>query len=273
MSEVVSCFVAQFLGLNIIPDTLLKTYFNEEGSLQIFVKGLNFEEYKKKISEKIIQKQVLYDNNFKKLFYTNSEIVMSAVNGKLRKEMPVLEFQKLVVLDFILGNLDRKDDNWFVSVRTKSKYLKFKQIEDKIKRRIKRKEKIEALCLIDHGNTFPEKNPETYLASRNQYLWKEHPLSHEIFENDTKEFIKQAYEKKDDLIRLIHNLFPNYLRKGMQELLEERMDVLYFFACKNKDERYQTPYHIAKYRKEQDFIDLRKSLEYSEFKRSNLAFA
>lgn len=83
------------------------------------------------------------------------------------------DFQKLTLLDFVTGNLDRKGDNWMVSPKKRM------------------------LTVIDNANSFPQKSFKKSKITigqgfENTYLWREFNLSHVPYTQEIKDFVLES---------------------------------------------------------------------------------
>lgn len=127
-------------------------------------------------------------------------------------------YQKFVVFDYLIGNLDRHDENWMI--RTEGNHL----IEVKA---------------IDNGNSFPERYPtkNDKNPSRNQYRWGEHPFSTSKFTKETVDFVNNIDEtklraffdaKKDEMKNHPHT--NTFFSEAMIEKTIERLRVLKAFV-------------------------------------------
>ena len=112
-------------------------------------------------------------------------------------ESELTKYQKFIILDYILGNLDRKEDNWMVKMSEDGK-----QIID--------------IKMIDNANCFPRGHlPQSHLldgSTWNQYAWKGLELSAKPLTQNAMEFIDSLTETK--VARLIQtwkeDLGPEY---------------------------------------------------------------
>lgn len=83
----------------------------------------------------------------------------------------LINFQKMAIFDFLIGNLDRHEDNFF-----------FQEARDPF----------EDLKLIDNANAFPYRGPSAAMGNtsgRNMYKWKAYPISQAAFSPEVKAFI------------------------------------------------------------------------------------
>ena len=95
------------------------------------------------------------------------------------------DYEKMAILDFVIGNIDRHYGNFFV--------LKGKKL----------------IC-FDNGNAFPEKHSGSWVSKLNQYAWGLLPQAETQFSPEARELIKSLREKQGSMIeRLKQNNFLN----------------------------------------------------------------
>lgn len=177
----------KLLGFNIAPPTQQATFNGKKGYFQKFVRepGHNYTEAKA-------------NNAFKNK--PVDQFTNSAANTK---------FQEFAVLDFLIGNLDRHDDNWFISLDEENN--------------------IRDIKAIDNANSFPEKHPPAGSAgARNQYKWKEFNISEVAFTPEFKASImeKLSDEKILDILFEIDADMPGFLTPQSKELFVQRAYVI-----------------------------------------------
>ena len=69
-----------------------------------------------------------------------------------------LQFEKLVVLDYIIRNTDRGNDNWLL------RYIRGKEGEEEVEPSI-------SVAAIDNGLAFPIKHPDSWRAYPYHWAW------------------------------------------------------------------------------------------------------
>ena len=69
-----------------------------------------------------------------------------------------LQFEKLVVLDYIIRNTDRGNDNWLL------RYIRGKVGEEEVEPSI-------SVAAIDNGLAFPIKHPDSWRAYPYHWAW------------------------------------------------------------------------------------------------------
>lgn len=163
-SEKVSYDLDREFKFDLVPETnfinkpIGKGLQGDVGSLQIFLKPTE-EELKEDPKAKYIEAK-----DFKpKIPPTKEEKII---------------FQKFIILDYLIGNLDRHEENWMLLLDKEGR--------------------IKKIGVIDNGNSFPERNPmgKDTNVLKNQYKWGEHPYSTYKFEQETVDFLQTITEEK-----------------------------------------------------------------------------
>lgn len=162
----------QYLGLGLVPET---NFINKPlgphlegyaGTLQLFLKP-SYKEAREVFSVPLHQPNI-------------SELDL---------------FQTFILFDYLIGNLDRHEENWMVELSEDGRLI--------------------GIGAIDNGNSFIEKNPKAddKTILKNQYRWGEHPYSTHPFTDGAKAFINGIdeeqllafiYSKKEELIKHPH---------------------------------------------------------------------
>lgn len=130
------------------------------------------------------------------------------------------EFQKLVLLDFITGNTDRKADNWMV---------------DTLNKRVK---------LIDNANCLPTKpftESDPYWAQRNVYQWKNLDIAKRPFDSIMKnELITQLVLKSTSLKSIVAEKLDqeptidsvrSFLKKNPEAIIDFSKEIALTFSA------------------------------------------
>lgn len=152
---------------------------------------------------------------------------VGAGNFDLDDRESIDQFQKLVLFDILLGNLDRHDENWMVEVERDEVNVK-----------------IIKLTAIDNANSFPKENPSEKL--KNQFAWCEHPLANYPLSENTIALIESmetkgidgfinAVKDHDDLKILNEETgdSESLLDADMQRLLTQRFN--FILSLKERD--------------------------------------
>ncbi|TNN17234.1 Phosphatidylinositol 4-kinase type 2-beta [Schistosoma japonicum] len=116
------------------------------------------------------------------------------------------QFEKLVVLDYLIRNTDRGNDNWLI----RYKGSELKDDTDEISKDgwgVVNMPKIE-LFAIDNGLSFPFKHPDEWRAYPFYWAWL--PMAKEPFSDSIKEAVLPLLSDMhfiNSLVRDLHNLF------------------------------------------------------------------
>lgn len=209
-AEVAAYLLDQHLGFNITPPSQRTNFLGEEGTFQLFVIG-------RKEAKDLIK--LGFD---KKTNYNENEIY---------------KFQLMAVFDYLIGNLDRHEENWFVEISEKSN---------------ENDPAFTNLNCIDNANSFPIKHPSktTFLnliKLWNQYKWRKLKIADQKFCPQIVEFVKNiSNEQIDSYLELLNKNLPDFLEPGMQKTFEDRLGVL----RKMVQEDY-SPHQLGKLRTQQ----------------------
>lgn len=159
-TEVLACKLDRKCGFNLAPYSAFVEINGKEGAFLEFLK-----DYRE-------AKDILLKFNQKET-YTQEEINL---------------FQKMVVFDFLIGNLDRHEENWFVRYTGDGSQEPITITE---------------IRCIDNANSFIKCNPGPVTKRlTNQYKWKKEKIAQESFSDATKAFIREnlTLEKIDSFI-------------------------------------------------------------------------
>ena len=110
------------------------------------------------------------------------------------------QFEKLVILDYVIRNTDRSSDNWLI-------------------KRDNEKDEL-LIAAIDHGLAFPWKHPDNW---RNYpYQWQNLPAAKVPFSNETIEKFLPSLENPDFIDHLVEQIHKVYcLDSHFQEKQEQ----------------------------------------------------
>ncbi|HEV8051920.1 MAG TPA: hypothetical protein VGP47_05450 [Parachlamydiaceae bacterium] len=152
--------------------------------------------------------------------------ILSILDGKDEfTENETFLFQKLAIFDYLIGNLDRHEENWLVT---------FSSVNE-----------ITHIKAIDNANAFPKIQPEKGSpAARNQYLWKELKISDQKFSPEIINFVQDMITP-DKLIKVVVDIKKecgDFLDEDMKNLLLLRQKVIYKLIC---EEDGKTPKDLA----------------------------
>ena len=153
------------------------------GSLQLFADGC--EEAKKFFNARILpQEQLLVNICF------------------------LLEFQKMVILDYAIRNTDRGMDNWLITKQLDSPATTIK------------------IIAIDHGLAFPFRHPSQFRSY--PYSWSKMPFARKPFMEEIQElYLKNVCDVKfwDEVERELEIIFRTD-RKFKEEIFQEQMELM-----------------------------------------------
>lgn len=121
-------------------------------------------------------------------------------------------FQKMALFDYLIGNLDRHEENWFVKVIPSSGS----------------KTQLVDIKLIDNANSFLKKNISFFKPiDSNQFAWKKLNMARIPFTQDTINFIQSLKEENlDAFIEELSGQIPDFLDQDMEQLLRQRFHVI-----------------------------------------------
>ena len=183
-AEVAAYILDRHFNFNITCATSIQTFNKNEGSFQLFAQNMcEAREIKHLLEEKFeFEEQEIYN------------------------------FQLMVVLDYLMGDLDGHEENWLVKKGKKGCLIK------KIKK-------------IDNANAFIQKNPENWILSSfndlKQYIWSELKIAKIGFQEPIKELmLKITKQEIEIVINKIKNQLPNFLDTDIIRLLYQRASVL-----------------------------------------------
>jgi len=226
MSEAGASLVDQKLGLNVVPRTkvvkLASEAFNylridREKSKAKKVVNEHFPKVGRKFNRlglppKIGSFQVFVEN-FKDADYHLRRFETDPLDSDTALSFQ-LQFERLVVLDYIIRNTDRGNDNWLI------KYIKGR-LEEEIS-----EESSISVAAIDNGLAFPIKHPDSWRAYPYHWAWL--PCAKVPFSQETKDLLLPKVSDMNfvqDLCDDIHELFRT--DKGYdRHMFEKQMSVL-----------------------------------------------
>lgn len=225
-AEAAASFVSRRLGLGIVPTTkivkLKDTTFQytdveresnllkKEGSFQLF------------IPEKcMLAEKALKINRWWCLLPGLAKWQFNRPQNRERLTRFVRQddFEKMVILDVVIGNLDRHFGNWFVTEEGR-------------------------IYCIDQGNSLAEKHSDGYISRLNQYTWSILPHAQVPFSNEARHVIRELNSKKEELISYLRE--NNLINSKQSYAMRERISVLALY-------QHSTPAELAKIKSTADF--------------------
>lgn len=209
-AETAASIVSQQLGLNNVPTTRLASFthpaFNyssdahneielppKEGSFQLFIQTPHIQA----------------DEYFKIGINWNVYKLFGIAHKRLKGNIDQSEFEKLVILDFIIGNIDRHFANWLITQMNK------------------------ILC-IDNGFAMAHKHTDS-ISSVHQYEWKLLINAEKSFSDEAKGYINKLSIEQETLIAELRR--HDLINEAQERTLRERIAVLIKFANEGKTMR------------------------------------
>jgi len=225
MSEAGASLVDQKLGLNVVPNTkvikLASEAFNylridREKSKAKKVVNEHFPKVGRKFNRlglppKIGSFQVFVEN-YKDADFHLRRFETDPLDEDLASSFQ-LQFEKLVVLDYIIRNTDRGNDNWLL------RYIRGKEGEEEVEPSI-------SVAAIDNGLAFPIKHPDSWRAYPYHWAWL--PCAKVPFSQETKDLLLPKVSDMNfvqDLCDDLHDLFRTD-RGYDRSMFEKQMSVL-----------------------------------------------
>ncbi|MEC7840369.1 MAG: hypothetical protein VX777_10060 [Chlamydiota bacterium] len=155
--------------------------------------------------------------------------VLRLVNKDNFSEKETQSFQNFIIHDYLIGNLDAHDENWFIYQNNNNS------------------DSFEEIIGIDKANSFIRKNPSKLVpAKKNQYDWRHKNIARKKFtEESLKLMSSMTPERIEDSIKFIDQKLPGFLKKEMKERYRERGAVLYKIGQSSQID--YTPVSLAHY--------------------------
>jgi hypothetical protein len=189
-TERAAFILSRRLGFHIVPPCSLVTLKRLKGAFQVF-----------------IRKEKQHEPEYE---YAEAQKVMEKMDSKLNfSEAENTTFQKFAIFDYLIGNLDRHDENWFITLSEENE--------------------IQTIKAIDNANSFPRKHPsKDAWGARNQYKWKETRLAQQTFTPQLIEFVQEnlSIEKIKECLKSIKIDLPYFLDADMEALLMQRAAII-----------------------------------------------
>lgn len=182
--EVASSKADRHFEFNLAPPAEMQTLNGREGAFQVYVND-----------------------------YVEAGSMLKDLTGRAQFSDQEYElFQKMAIEDFLTGQLDRHEENWFI----KKGPCQSMQIK-----------------IIDNANSFLKKNPPNSWAKtilKNQYKWHSLAIAKHAFLHKTKKFIFSHLQDADIDAYIqklkIDSRLADFLDTDMERLLRERARVL-----------------------------------------------
>ena len=173
MSEAGASLVDQKLGLNVVPNTkvvkLASEAFNylridREKSKAKKVVNEHFPKVGRKFNRLGLPPKIgsfqCFVENYKDADFHLRKFETEPLDSQTATSFQ-LQFEKLVVLDYIIRNTDRGNDNWLIN------YVKPREASDEVEAQ----EASISVAAIDNGLAFPIKHPDSWRAYPYHWAW------------------------------------------------------------------------------------------------------
>jgi len=216
-----------FFGLNSVPPSVLVNIGTTKGVFQLAV-------------QTVVKTQEGENKSTKNIKLQEAKDFMQPDNNLLIdpkrdfKEAEVEIFQRFALLDFLIGNLDCHEENWFINLKDNS-------------------QEISHIVAIDKANSFPRKNSKNSknLKGKNQYKWKIIPIADKPFTENMKKFMRGFTEENvNQFIIQTHKQHPDFLDPEMEKLLKQRGEAIRKIAENEKG----SPAELGRMTTDCDFI-------------------
>ena len=189
-AEVAAYKASVHFNFNLTPASKMTTINGQQGAFMGFIEGYEEASKGSKGKKSCIQ-----------------SLEGKASKGSLEPE-EIDAFQKMAVFDYLIGNLDRHEENWFVKT------------EDG---------RLSDIKAIDNANSFLKINPGSTTTVGNQYKWKNLPIAEQQLTETTKAFIRRelTVDKIRNFVASIDLTSElAFLDQDMNHLLIKRLSVL-----------------------------------------------
>ncbi|EHB02635.1 Phosphatidylinositol 4-kinase type 2-beta [Heterocephalus glaber] len=217
LSEAGACLVDEKLHLGIVPKTkvvwLVSETFNYNAIDRAKAKGKKYAlEKVPKVGRKFhriglppkIGSFQLFVEGYKEAEYWLRKFEADPLPENIRKQFQS-QFERLVILDYIIRNTDRGNDNWLVRYEKKKCE---KEIDHEESNWVDDNELLIKIAAIDNGLAFPFKHPDEWRAYPFHWAWL--PQAKVPFSEETKNLILPCISDMNfvqDLCEDLHELF------------------------------------------------------------------
>ncbi|XP_040181379.1 phosphatidylinositol 4-kinase type 2-beta [Rana temporaria] len=138
------------------------------------------------------------------------------------------QFERLVILDYVIRNTDRGNDNWLIRYESQEEYMECseKAADFQVSKDWTEKEPVIKIAAIDNGLAFPFKHPDEWRAY--PFLWAWLPQAKVPFSQETRDLILPRISDMNfvqDLCEDLYELFKT--DKGFDKAtFEKQMSVM-----------------------------------------------
>ncbi|XP_003226170.1 phosphatidylinositol 4-kinase type 2-beta [Anolis carolinensis] len=235
LSEAGACLVDSKLGLGVVPKTkvvwIVSETFNYSAIDRAKSRGKKYAlEKVPKVGKKFhriglppkVGSFQLFVEGYKEADYWLRKFETDPLPENTRKQFQS-QFEKLVVLDYVIRNTDRGNDNWLVRYEKENDGI---DLSDKDIQWINDKESIIKIAAIDNGLAFPFKHPDEWRAYPFHWAWL--PQAKVPFSQETIDLILPRISDMNfvqDLCEDLYELFKT--DKGFDKAtFENQMSVM-----------------------------------------------
>uniref|UniRef100_A0A8C5LZG9 Phosphatidylinositol 4-kinase type 2 n=1 Tax=Leptobrachium leishanense TaxID=445787 RepID=A0A8C5LZG9_9ANUR len=239
LSEAGAYLVDQKLGLNVVPKTkvvwLVSETFNYSAIDRAKSRGKKYalekvptvgrKFHRIGLPPKVGSFQHFVDD-YKEADYWLRKFETDPLPENTRKRLQS-QFEKLVILDYVIRNTDRGNDNWLIRYENSEEAdLSEKIKDDPVSKEWASTEPILKIAAIDNGLAFPFKHPDEWRAYPFHWAWL--PQAKVPFSQETRDFILPRISDMNfvqDLCEDLYELFKS--DKGFDKAtFEKQMSVM-----------------------------------------------
>ncbi|KAG9467982.1 hypothetical protein GDO78_013918 [Eleutherodactylus coqui] len=240
LSEAGAYLVDEKLGLGVVPKTkvvwLVSETFNYSAIDRAKSRGKKYAlEKVPKVGRKFhriglppkVGSFQLFVDGYKEADYWLRRFETEPLPENIRKQLQA-QFERLVILDYVIRNTDRGNDNWLIRYESQQDYTEEseKSSDGPVSKEWTDKEPIIKIAAIDNGLAFPFKHPDEWRAY--PFLWAWLPQAKVPFSEETRELILPRISDMNfvqDLCEDLYELFKT--DKGFDKAtFEKQMSVM-----------------------------------------------
>ncbi|XP_018421645.1 PREDICTED: phosphatidylinositol 4-kinase type 2-beta isoform X1 [Nanorana parkeri] len=169
----------------------------------------------------------LFVDGYKEADYWLRRFETEPLPENTRKQLQS-QFERLVILDYVIRNTDRGNDNWLIRYESQGEYTEGseKAADFLVSKEWTEKEPVIKVAAIDNGLAFPFKHPDEWRAY--PFLWVWLPQAKVPFSQETRDLILPRISDMNfvqDLCEDLHELFKT--DKGFDKAtFEKQMSVM-----------------------------------------------
>ncbi|XP_073441370.1 phosphatidylinositol 4-kinase type 2-beta isoform X2 [Dendrobates tinctorius] len=169
----------------------------------------------------------LFVDGYKEADYWLRRFETEPLPENIRKQLQS-QFERLVILDYVIRNTDRGNDNWLIRYESQEDFIEGseKSSDGPVPKDWTEKEPIIQIAAIDNGLAFPFKHPDEWRAY--PFLWAWLPQAKVPFSQETRDLILPRISDMNfvqDLCEDLYELFKT--DKGFDKAtFEKQMSVM-----------------------------------------------